>query len=93
MSSRFVSGGAIDSASGEAVALSKSQPDNRDAAKTKHQAEWEVVERELEEERRKRAEARQAAGTGAGEKSLYEVLQANKGGCDCIAYRVFCSAG
>lgn len=84
MSSRFVSGGAIDGASGEAVVLAKStEPRGHNSSiNTRHLAEWETVERELQEERRKRAEAKQAAGSSNGEKSLYEVLEANKGGCD-----------
>lgn len=49
-----------------------------EGAGTRH-AEWEVVQKELEAERRQREEARRAAAEG-GEKSLYEVLQANKGG-------------
>ncbi|KAJ8105419.1 hypothetical protein ONZ43_g7434 [Nemania bipapillata] len=39
--------------------------------------EWEAVQRDLEEERRRRVDARRVAVEG-GEKSLYEVLQANK---------------
>ncbi|OAA61795.1 NEFA-interacting nuclear protein NIP30 [Niveomyces insectorum RCEF 264] len=84
MSSRFVSGGAINAASGDAVTPPSDSPaatrstaaDAGDAVR--RQAQWEAVERELEEERRKRAEARRAANSTAGEPSLYEVLQANK---------------
>ena len=41
--------------------------------------EWEAVQKDLEEERRRRAEARKRDVEGGGEKSLYEILQANKG--------------
>ncbi|KAI0965681.1 N-terminal domain of NEFA-interacting nuclear protein NIP30-domain-containing protein [Xylaria arbuscula] len=40
--------------------------------------EWEAVQRDLEEDRRRRAEARKRDVEGGGEKSLYEILQANK---------------
>ncbi|KAI1269062.1 N-terminal domain of NEFA-interacting nuclear protein NIP30-domain-containing protein [Xylariaceae sp. FL1019] len=40
--------------------------------------EWEKVQRELEEERKKRADARRRDAEGGGEKSLFDVLQANK---------------
>jgi hypothetical protein len=43
------------------------------------QAEWAAVEKELEADRQRRAEARKALGSGGQqEKSLYDVLQANK---------------
>ena len=48
---------------------------------TARHAEWAAVEKQLEAERQRRAEARKAAqtaGAGSGEKSLYEALQANK---------------
>lgn len=51
---------------------------------TKTPTEWEAVQKVLDEERRRRAEARKLAvegGTG-GERSLYDILQANKGMCD-----------
>ncbi|KAF4970408.1 hypothetical protein FSARC_2552 [Fusarium sarcochroum] len=79
MSSRFVSAGKIGS-SGEIskdtnnTESSPGQPLN-DSVKSK---EWEVVEKELEAERKRREEARVKAATGEGEKSLYDVLQANK---------------
>ncbi|KAI0006346.1 hypothetical protein F4779DRAFT_633074 [Xylariaceae sp. FL0662B] len=84
MTSRFVSGGTIASDGAPAPASppppSASNPQwDRDAAR-KH-AEWEAVQRELEVDRRRRADARKSTveGGGAGaEKSLYEVLQANK---------------
>lgn len=47
----------------------------------KTSVEWEAVQKDLEEERRKRAEARKLAveGGAGGERSLYDILQANKG--------------
>jgi hypothetical protein len=45
----------------------------------KHSDEWLAVQKELEAERRRREDARTAAVGQNGEKSLYEVLQANKG--------------
>lgn len=44
---------------------------------SKTSVEWEAVQKDLEEERRRRVEARKATVEG-GEKSLYEILQANK---------------
>jgi hypothetical protein len=91
MSSRFVSAGAIDPTTGEAAAVAAPAaiaaagdhaPTTTDAAPPKPLAkpndEWLTVEKELEAERRRREEARKAAASG-GERSLYEVLQANKG--------------
>lgn len=95
MSSRFVSGGAINPESGEAVHVAaaaaetkgveqvKDGDDDDDddggpAAVGRNKAEWEAVERELGEERKKREEARARAVEG-GEQSLYDILQANKG--------------
>ncbi|KAI1363101.1 N-terminal domain of NEFA-interacting nuclear protein NIP30-domain-containing protein [Xylaria arbuscula] len=40
--------------------------------------EWAAVQKEIEEDRRRRAEARKRDVEGGGEKSLYEILQANK---------------
>lgn len=74
MGDRFVSGGTISSngeATKDADAVPQTQP-----AKT---SEWEIVQRELEAERRRREEARVKLATGGEEKSLYDVLQANKG--------------
>ncbi|KAI1214237.1 uncharacterized protein F4807DRAFT_118588 [Annulohypoxylon truncatum] len=46
----------------------------------KRNTEWEAVQRELEADRRRREEARRAQveGGAGGERSLFEVLQANK---------------
>ncbi|KPM39487.1 hypothetical protein AK830_g7067 [Neonectria ditissima] len=79
MSNRFVSGGTISS-SGE---ISKDAPtDNTSAAKPLHAGakskEWEAVQQELEADRRRREEQRIKAASGDGERSLYEVLEANK---------------
>jgi len=92
--SRFVSGGAIDAASGEAVSVTaatgdqgtaasphpRQQAQTQTPAQHKRAAEWEAVQRDLDAERRRREEQRRAQGAGAGgeERSLYEVLQANK---------------
>ncbi|KAH6898931.1 N-terminal domain of NEFA-interacting nuclear protein NIP30-domain-containing protein [Thelonectria olida] len=87
MSGRFVSAGTIGS-SGE---VSKdAAPGGNDgssgssstAAKPLHDGsrskEWEAVQQELEAERRRREEQRVKAATGESEKSLYDILQANK---------------
>ncbi|KAG5926743.1 hypothetical protein E4U42_002997, partial [Claviceps africana] len=65
--SRFVSGGTIP---GDEASRAEA-PVTRAGADTS--TEWAAVQRELEEARRARA----ARGV-VGEKSLYEVLQANK---------------
>ncbi|KAF5598915.1 nefa-interacting nuclear nip30 [Fusarium pseudoanthophilum] len=79
MSSRFVSAGKIGP-SGEiskdaSGAESTPQQPLHNSAKSK---EWEAVEQQLEAERKKREEQRIKAATGEGEKTLYDVLQANK---------------
>lgn len=51
-------------------------------AAPKINSEWEAVTRDLEADRRRREEARRAlveGGSGGGDRSLFEVLQANKG--------------
>ncbi|KAI1302472.1 N-terminal domain of NEFA-interacting nuclear protein NIP30-domain-containing protein [Xylaria venustula] len=48
------------------------------AGNTASSVEWETVQRDLEEDRRRRAEARKRDVEGGGEKSLYDILQANK---------------
>jgi molecular chaperone GrpE (heat shock protein) len=76
MANRFVSAGAIDATTGEA---SEAPPKAEvAAAAAANNDQWEQVQKELEEERRRREERRKAAGQG-GEKSLFEVLQENKG--------------
>lgn len=93
MSSRFVSGGAIDAATGDAIDLAKVKEEAATSTTTgsstaassstttissARQAEWASVEKELEADRQRRAEARKALGSGVAEKSLFDVLQANK---------------
>ena len=68
--SRFVSSGTISSTGGEtAKPATESKGDLN--------PEWERVQKELEAERAKRSEARRKAVEGE-EKSLYDILQANK---------------
>ena len=78
MSSRFVSAGAIDAATGEATTTTTGPPPSTTSTTTtaKQQA-WAEATAQLEADRRRREEARQAANRG-GEQSLYETLQANK---------------
>ncbi|KDN64674.1 hypothetical protein CSUB01_04312 [Colletotrichum sublineola] len=79
--SRFVSAGAINAKTGEAVVVEETKNGNGAAAaavEPKKNAEWEIVQRELEAERKRREEARLKSVEG-GERSLYDVLQANKG--------------
>ncbi|KAF5661612.1 nefa-interacting nuclear nip30 [Fusarium heterosporum] len=81
MSNRFVSAGKIGS-SGEVSKESNVTESNagqplHSSAKSK---EWEAVEQQLEAERKRREEQRVKAATGEGERTLYDVLQANKGG-------------
>ncbi|KAG7049926.1 Nefa-interacting nuclear protein [Colletotrichum scovillei] len=86
--SRFVSAGAINAETGEAV--TQDATDNttttntnsggggtKSAAEAKKSAEWDLVQKELDAERKRREEARVKSVEG-GEKSLYDVLQANK---------------
>ncbi|RBR17942.1 uncharacterized protein FIESC28_06229 [Fusarium coffeatum] len=80
MSNRFVSAGKIGS-SGDIskdvndTGSSTSQQPLHSSAKAK---EWEQVQQQLEDERKRREEQRIKSATGEGEKSLYDVLQANK---------------
>ncbi|KAF4815698.1 hypothetical protein CGCSCA5_v006997 [Colletotrichum siamense] len=82
--SRFVSAGAINAETGEAVAVAEGESKaatattgSGDAGQTRKNAEWEAVQKELDAERKRREEARVKAVEG-GERSLYNVLQANK---------------
>lgn len=89
MSSRFVSAGAIDPTTGEAAAATagaaaaaagENVPTSSDADRDSRKPdndEWLAVEKELAAERRRREEARKPAA--GAERSLFEVLQANKG--------------
>lgn len=76
MSNRFVSGGTIDSSG----ALSKDAPPpaSESTSQPPKSKEWELVQQELEAERKRRDEARAKAAT-SDERSLYDILQANKG--------------
>lgn len=78
MSNHFVSGGTIGP-DGEAFKDegNEANPPVREAPKN---AEWEAVQQELEADRKRRDEQRRKAATGE-EKSLYDILQANKGSC------------
>ncbi|KAI5466694.1 N-terminal domain of NEFA-interacting nuclear protein NIP30-domain-containing protein [Mariannaea sp. PMI_226] len=81
MSGRFVSVGTIDS-SGEVVKDAPNGESSIAAAKplvdSEKSKQWEAVQQELEAERRRREEQRVKAASGEGERSLYDVLQANK---------------
>lgn len=81
MSSRFVSAGAIDPTTGEAAPEQEQRPASNTTAGPdvpKPNDEWVAVEKELAAERRRRDEAKAAAAAGQ-EKSLFEILEANKG--------------
>lgn len=83
MSSRFVSGGTTDTKTGEIVpadpAASTSAAPAATAGSGKRSEEWAAVQAQVEEDRRQRQQQREeAASRGGEEKSLYEVLQANK---------------
>ncbi|KAI0380670.1 hypothetical protein F5Y04DRAFT_96025 [Hypomontagnella monticulosa] len=89
MTSRFVSGGTI-AGQGEpseqppaSSASAQNTGDQQwDKETAKKNTEWEAVQRDLEADRRRREEARRAqvegGAGGGGERSLYDVLQANK---------------
>ncbi|UKZ46617.1 hypothetical protein TrVGV298_000822 [Trichoderma virens] len=76
MSSRFVSGGTISGEgskdeSGHEVVAAAREP------LAKKSVEWETVQHELDEERKRREQARAELAEG-GQQSLYDILQANK---------------
>ena len=75
MSSRFISGGAIDPSSGERI---EAAPADNERPVGKNTAEWEAVQKEVEEQRKRREEVRRQEEAGE-QKSLYDILQANKG--------------
>lgn len=93
MASRFVSGGTIaGDGHGEASQPSAGAQNtntgarewDKETSNSTSNTEWEAVQRDLDADRRRREEARRAqveggAAAGGGERSLYEVLQANKG--------------
>ncbi|KAI0539455.1 N-terminal domain of NEFA-interacting nuclear protein NIP30-domain-containing protein [Xylaria digitata] len=81
MASRFVSGGTIagdDGGAGEGTREGASKASG--AGKEGVSVEWEAVQKDLDEQRRRLASARKrdVEGGAGGERSLYEVLQANK---------------
>ncbi|KAK2614007.1 hypothetical protein N8I77_000869 [Diaporthe amygdali] len=85
MSSRFVSGGITDTKTGDIAPAHPAPSDTTNtssssSSSSKKSEEWAAVQAQLEEERRRRQQQREAAQTGTAgeEKSLYEVLQANK---------------
>ncbi|KAI0400657.1 N-terminal domain of NEFA-interacting nuclear protein NIP30-domain-containing protein [Xylaria palmicola] len=94
MTSRFVSAGTIagdgggeqhapaaDSAAGAETGAETGMGMGAGRNANANAVEWEAVQKDLDEERRRRAEARKAAvegGGAGGERSLYEILQANK---------------
>ena len=77
MSSRFVSGGTIRS-SGDGNAVGETPETETTQQQSSKSAEWDIVEKELAAERQRREEQRRKAATGE-EKSLYDILQENKG--------------
>lgn len=79
MASRFVSAGAIDPETGEAAPVAAPPASSSGEVTDSKTDEWLVVQRELDAERRRREERRVAASTAGEEKSLFEVLEANKG--------------
>lgn len=75
--SRFVSSGAIDPTSGDQVENTGAQGPEADSVKAERNKEaWEAVQREVEEEKKRKAAEK---GSQDGGKSLYEILQENKG--------------
>ncbi|OTA57624.1 hypothetical protein K449DRAFT_467630 [Hypoxylon sp. EC38] len=86
MTSRFVSGGTItgdghnESQQPTSTSPPRTQHAQWDKDAYKKNAEWEAVQKDLEAERWQREEARRAQveGGAGGERSLYEILQANK---------------
>ena len=81
MSGRFVSGGTIGSSSEPPKDEATERLGDRDeAAPAASNPEWEAVQRELEADRKRRQDARVKAAAGE-ERSLYDILQDNKGSC------------
>lgn len=75
--SRFVSAGAIDAATGEAVGADEQQQGGE--AGSSRRQEWSAVSRELDEQRKRREEEARRNAEEGGEPSLFAILQANKG--------------
>jgi hypothetical protein len=81
MSGRFVSRGTISSNNEDPAPSASTGEDTSQQtsdSKSSRTAEWELVEKELAAERQRREEQRRRAATGE-EKSLYDILQENKG--------------
>ncbi|EON97533.1 putative nefa-interacting nuclear protein [Phaeoacremonium minimum UCRPA7] len=84
MASRFVSAGQIDAGTGDAVSpprATTTQDPSSSAVSSRKQAEWAAVQAQLDAEKKQREEAQRAANADVGpngERSLYDVLQANK---------------
>ncbi|KAK4076325.1 hypothetical protein Trihar35433_2885 [Trichoderma harzianum] len=76
MSSRFVSGGTISGEGSKDEAVAATATAREPLAKKS--VEWETVQHELDEERKRREHARAELAEG-GQQSLYDILQANKG--------------
>ncbi|KAM6481973.1 N-terminal domain of NEFA-interacting nuclear protein NIP30-domain-containing protein [Trichoderma sp. SZMC 28011] len=75
MSSRFVSGGTISGEGSKDEAVAATATAREPLAKKS--VEWETVQHELDEERKRREHARAELAEG-GQQSLYDILQANK---------------
>lgn len=89
MSSRFVSGGTTDTKTGETCpadpptstsAAPSAGGGSSSSSSAKRSDEWAAVQAQLDEDRKRRQQLREEAASqgGQGEKSLYDVLQANK---------------
>ncbi|KAI1741210.1 N-terminal domain of NEFA-interacting nuclear protein NIP30-domain-containing protein [Xylaria scruposa] len=76
MTSRFVSGGTIAGDGAHEVRAEEAK--GKGDGGNKSAREWEAVQKDLDEERRRREESRRANAEGGGERSLYDILQANK---------------
>ncbi|KAK0726664.1 N-terminal domain of NEFA-interacting nuclear protein NIP30-domain-containing protein [Apiosordaria backusii] len=82
MSSRFISAGSIDATTGtpsssEPTLTTTSSTTTNDSSSSKKSKEWAEVTQQLEADRQRRLAQAKREQEG-GEKSLYEVLQANK---------------
>ena len=78
MSNRFVSGGTINTKSDDLQETDHKPDESKQERDQTKNPEWEAVQQELDAERRRREESRLQAAQGEG-KSLYDILQANKG--------------
>ncbi|KAK1755865.1 N-terminal domain of NEFA-interacting nuclear protein NIP30-domain-containing protein [Echria macrotheca] len=78
--SRFISAGAIDATTGEPSSTTSTTPptSTTSTSSTKKSQEWEQVQAQLAAARAGRAASEKRGGGGEPERSLYDVLQANK---------------